>query len=126
MCGNLEIIKTEFENLKGQMVISGTSVYRLIGILDDGEDYYYSLYNGRDVEYHSCVGRIVPLKGFIEEKHYNEMIRIAKLNHFDQETIYGTKEIEEARKFNESHKQSLIQKLGESDFFIEGPYWELN
>jgi hypothetical protein len=126
MSENLKRIRSVFDKLKGQMVISGTSVYRLIGIMDDGEDYYYSLYNGREIEYHSCVGSIVPLKGFIEEKHYNEMIRIARLNHFDQETLYGSKEIEEARKFNEAHKQSLVQKLGEFDIFLEGPYWELN
>lgn len=116
MSENLKKIGEEFNNLKGQFVISGYSVYRLIGILDDTEDYYYALYDGRKIEYHSCVGRIFPLKGYLRESDYQEMIRIAGLNHYDQIDLPA----------NQNHKDSLIKQLSEKDVFIEGPYWDLN
>lgn len=122
----MERIRRIFNSLKGQMVISGTVVYRLIGIMDDGEDYYYALYNGREIEYHSCVMSVVPLKGFIREKDYQEMVRIAKLNHFDQPDLYLNDDPEGIKVFNEKHKQSLLSKLGENSFLIEGPCWDLN
>lgn len=122
----MERIRGIFNSLKGQMVISGTVVYRLIGIMDDGEDYYYALYNGREIEYHSCVMSVVPLKGFIREKDYQEMVRIAKLNHFDQPDLYLNDDPEGIKVFNEKHKQSLLSKLGENSFLIEGPCWDLN
>ncbi len=114
---NLEIITNEFNQLKGQFVICSDQVYRLIGIADDDEDWYYALYDGRRITLHSCVGRITPLKGYILEDHYKEMIRIAKLNHYDllDDTFAH---------FIEQHKKEVTNWQG--TWFILGPHWELN
>jgi hypothetical protein len=89
MDDNLKIILAEFEKLKGQFVITQSHVVeRLIAIGSDDMDYYYVTYNGRKTIWNTCVGAIIPLKGKIDEKHYNEFIRLAKLNHFDQTTIW--------------------------------------
>jgi hypothetical protein len=84
---NLLQILEEFEQYKGQLVlISYNKIERLIAIGDDTEDYYYVTWNGKRMEttWNSCVGPIMPLKGYLRDKDYNELIRIAKLNHFDQ------------------------------------------
>ena len=46
---NLTIITKEFNELKGQFVICSDQVYRLLGIADDDEDWYYALYDGRRI-----------------------------------------------------------------------------
>jgi hypothetical protein len=119
---NLTIITNEFNELKGQFVICSDRVYRFIGIADDEEDWYYSLYDGRKITLHSCVGSITPLKGYILDNHYKELIRIAKINHYDQPEIYGYKK--EAEEFNEQHKKEIT--TWEDTRFILGPHWELN
>lgn len=88
---NLKKILSEFDKLKGQFVITdfGNVVHRLIAIGADETDYYYVTYDGRKKHWNTCVGRIIPLKGKIDDEHYNEFIRLAKLNHNDQETILG-------------------------------------
>ncbi len=121
---NLTIFTNEFNELKGQFVICGDQIYRFIGLADDDEDYYYALYNGRVITLHSCVGRITPLKGYILEDHYKEMIRLAKLNHFDQPDLWGNKTPEEMTEFNEKHKTEITNWEGTR--FIAGPYWDLN
>lgn len=126
MADNLTLIKKEYEELKGQYVLSHDKAFRLVGIVDDEEDYYYCLYNGREFELHSCVGRITPLKGWIREEDYNEMIRIAKLNHFDQPEIWGNKTPEEIKEFNHRHKAELLEEMGPKDVFIFGPCFDLN
>jgi hypothetical protein len=119
---NLEIFTNEFNNLKGQFVICSDRVYRFIGIADDDDDYYYALYDGREFTLHSCVGRITPLKGYILQRDYDEMIRLAKLNHYDQPEIYGYEK--EAEAFNEQHKKEITD--WKDTRFILGPYWDLN
>jgi len=90
MDSNLKIILGEFEKLKGQFVITQSNVVeRLIAIGSDDMDYYYVTYNGRKTIWNTCVGAIITLKGKIDEQHYNEFIRLAKLNHFDQTSIWG-------------------------------------
>jgi len=82
---NRELILNKFEQLKGQFVITEMwKVERLVGIGEDEHDYYYITYDGRELKFHTCVGRIIPLKGKIDAKHYNEFERLADLNHFDR------------------------------------------
>jgi len=127
MADNLTIFKGEYEKYKGQHVISNDTVYRFIGIVDDREDYYYCLYDGRKFRLHSCVGVIVPLKGFIQDKHYNEFVRMAKLNHYDQSTLYGIDDTEKLKEINDHHKKELVESIeNNNDKFIVGPCWELN
>lgn len=122
---NLTIITNQFNELKGQMVICSDRVLRFIGIADDDEDYYYVLYDGRKITLHSCVGRITMLKGYILDKDYNEMVRLAKINHFDQPTLWGNKVSEDAIEFNEKHK-SEITTWDKKTRIILGPCWDLN
>ena len=42
---NLTIFTNEYNDLKGQMVISSDKVYRFIGLAEDEHDYYYVLYD---------------------------------------------------------------------------------
>jgi len=124
MTDNLTLITNEFENLKGQYVLVDCESFRLIGIVEDEHDYYYCLYDGRKLKLTTCLMRITPLKSYIIEDHYNEMIRIAKLNHYDQPSLWGTnKNIAE---FNEKHKEELTSDWDKNTKFILGPYWELN
>jgi hypothetical protein len=122
---NLTIFTNEYNDLKGQMVISSDKVYRFIGLAEDEHDYYYVLYDGRKISLHTCVGSIVPLKGYIREKDYLEMIRIAKLNHYDQATLWANREPEKARDFSEQHKKE-VTAWEEGTQFIQGPCWDLN
>ena len=114
---NLTIITKEFNELKGQFVICSDRVYRLIGIADDDEDWYYALYDGRRITLHSCVGSVTPLKSYILEAHYKELIRLAKLNHYDQLS-------NEFLTMVEQHKKEVTD--WEDTRFILGPHWELN
>jgi hypothetical protein len=85
MDSNLEKILKEFELLKGQFVIiSDSKIERLVAIGDDGNDYYYITFNGRDFRWSTCVGRVMPLKGYLRNTDYNELVRLANLNHYDK------------------------------------------
>jgi hypothetical protein len=82
---NLEIIMNEFNQMKGEFVITEFDrIERLIAIGEDDFDYYYVTYNGRKVTWHSCVGSIIKLKDRILDNDYARLVRSAKLNHFDQ------------------------------------------
>lgn len=121
---NLEIIKKEFDELKGQLVLVDFEVKRFIGIVEDEWDYYYCLYDGRKLVLHSILIRMTPLKGVIPQADYEEMVRICKLNHYDQPTIYNVRE--DMTNFNQEHKDSLLSNWDESTKFICDPEWELN
>ena len=123
---NKTLILREFENLKGQFVItSGWDIERLIAVGEDDMDYYWITYNGRKLHWNTCVGRVMPLKGYLREEDYNELVRIAQLNHFDQSTIWSNKNPEEAEQFNRQHKHELMQ-LPESEKFLTDLCWDLN
>ena len=80
MDSNLKRILDEFEELKGQFVITESwEIERLIAIGDDEQDYYYVTYDGRKTKWNTCVGSVIPLKGRLTESEYNKFIRIAKL-----------------------------------------------
>lgn len=120
---NLKTILEEFERLKGQFVITEMNkVERLVAIGDDQEDWYYITYNGRDLIWHSCVGRIMPLKGYIREQDYNYLVHIAKLNHYDQLdlSVNGNKD-----RFLKD-LETYISKYSEKEKFITEICWDLN
>jgi hypothetical protein len=113
-CKNLKLILEEYEKLKGQFVITSSwEIERLVGIGDDKEDWYYLTYDGRKLKWNSCVGRLMPLKGKLDDKDYNELIRIAKLNHYDQYDKIREQTIEE------------LHKVNEKDEIVVGLYMEL-
>lgn len=72
----------DFAKLKGQFVIIDKKVLRLIAVAEDGEDYLYVMWNGKTVSCFTILDRITQLKGCIEEEHYNEWVRTAKLNDY--------------------------------------------
>jgi|688.fasta_scaffold01065_60 hypothetical protein len=128
MDSNLKLILQEFEELKGQFVINHNVVERFIGIGSDDDDYYYITYNGRETKWNTCVGGIVPLKGKIDDKHYNEFIRLAKINHFDQPNLWIPRTDEDKQKMLESsilHKNE-ISKVNGTDKYLTDIYWDLN
>jgi hypothetical protein len=126
MTDNLTIFKEQYETLKGQFILVDNVALRFIGLVEDEEDYYYCLYDGRKLKLTTCVQMITPLKGFIYDNHYLEMVRMAKLNHYDQPTLYGIKDTEELEKINRLHKEELLENWDKGTQFIVGPYWEIN
>lgn len=68
---------------KNELVLEGWSVCILLeGIVDDGEDYYWRLIKPHEgVGLHSCVGRVDPLKGKIDDEVYNHIFNLFKLNY---------------------------------------------
>ncbi len=85
MDSHIKPILRKFKQLKGQFVITEShEVERLIAIGDDGDDYYWITFNGRILTWNTCVGGLVPLKGYLRKKDYNKFVSSAKLNHWDQ------------------------------------------
>lgn len=121
---NLEIFQEIFDNLKGELVICDFSVYRLIAIVEDEYDYYYLLFDGKELYLFSCLINLVRLKNQIDDDDYSEMIRIVKLNHPDQPGLYEI--TEEITTLNEEFKKEIISSLRNDVKFIVGPYWDLN
>jgi hypothetical protein len=115
MENNLDKITREFQERKGELVIDGDSVTRLIGIADDGEDYYYVYFNGKRVRLVSCLIKYIPLKGKIDAEDYEGMVRIVHLNHPDFSEDHSEVSVSE-------YRNSLIEGVP----FISGPYWEIN
>jgi hypothetical protein len=88
-------------------------------------DYYWITYDGRKLKWNTCVGRVMPLKGHLRDKDYAELVRLAKLNHYDQVSNWG-KENSDADKFSKQHKQESEQLLGENDKYLTEICWDLN
>lgn len=122
---NLKKILDEFEKLKGQFVITCSwEIERLVAVGQDDMDYYYITYDGRKLKWNTCVGRLIPLKGFLRDEDYKELVRLAKLNHFDQIGLWGNDKPEETSQFNEVHKKE-ITKIKEPDEFLTEIFWKL-
>ena len=123
---NKDKITETYNQLKGQLIISDFQVSRLIGIVEDKDDYYWCLYDGRIITLSSCLTRVTPLRGCILNDDYNEMVRICKLNHYDQ-PIYSSWTKENMEEFIiEMHKQTLLVGWDKDTHFISGPDWNLN
>lgn len=115
----LKQILPEFEELKGQHIITQShTIERLLAVGTDDDDYYWVTYDGRKVTWHSCVGRIIPLKGYLKDKDYVEFIRLAKLNHFDQIEVIS----EEASRA----EKARIKNIKLPDKFLTEICWDLN
>lgn len=128
MTDNKTLILNQFEENKGQFVIMHDKVVRLVAIAEDDMDYYYVCYDGRKVIWHSCVGSYTVLKNKIDEKHYNELIRLAKINHFDQDDFLMPSSEDDKvqqKKFAECHKQEM-EKVEGQDKYLTPFCWDLN
>lgn len=116
---NLKIILEEFEKYKGQLVIIGYKhIVRLISIGDDGDDYYYATYDGKSefLKWSTCVGPLIPLKGYLRDDDYQTLLGIAQGNHWD---LFDSSQTEKIREHILNHS-SIRHKL------ITEPYWKLN
>ena len=127
MTDNLKQIIEEFEQLKGQFVITGSwTIERLVAIGDDETDYYWITYNGRKLSWHTCVGGVMKLKDQLKTKDYNELVRLARLNHFDQVTLWGnSKDDPKYIEATEAHKREM-ETLPENHVFLTQICWDLN
>lgn len=115
---NLKIFLSEFEKLKGQFVITDMwQVERFVALAEDQWDYYYVTFDGRKLRWNTCVGKLVPLKGYIEDKDYENFIRIAKLNHLDQL---------DKTEFLKYLEEYLKENTREDDRFLTELCWDLN
>lgn len=132
---NLISILKQFEELKGQHIIINSSVQRLISIGTDQEDYYWVTYNGKETTWSSCIIEIVPLKEKIDNKHYNEFVRLAKINDYDQSTLWGNNPVDIVKNSLEEqltcsqqsiqHKEKM-EALKLPDRFLSTVCWDLN
>ena len=116
----------EFETLKGQFVITDSqSIERLLAIAEDDMDYYYVTFDGRKITFNTCVGSLIPLKGYIREKDYEKLIRSAKLNHYDQPTLFNIKNNEELNLFCENFKIDIQQNINLPNKLLTEICWDL-
>jgi hypothetical protein len=126
MTDNKTLILAEFEKLKGQFVINASwEIERLVAVGEDEWDYYWITYDGRKLKWNTCVGGLMPLKGHLRDQDYLELVRLAKLNHFDQATILGNTNPQEAHAFNQNHIAELLQ-LPPDHMFLTQVCLELN
>lgn len=124
----LERIKQEFETLKGQFVITQShKIERLVAVGEDQQDYYWVTYDGRKFTWNTCVGGLIPLKGYLQDKDYNSFVQSAKLNHLDQETCW-TNGIDMSKKekindylikSSQLHKNELMKVKGDDTLLTE-------
>jgi len=120
----------EFEKYKGQFVIAscGYKVYRLIAVGADEMDNYWVFWDGRKTMWQSCCGGFIPLKGKIDDKHYNEITRIAKINHHDSPELWSIKNEKEKKelfKLNKATKKE-VEELKGKDKYLTKVCWDMN
>lgn len=81
---NVATLKQLHEKLdpyKNTLVIDGASnVVKLVGVREEEDDYYW-VFESLHIFLFSCVGRWIPLKGFIDQEKYEELVRVWNLNH---------------------------------------------
>lgn len=130
MYGNLDLILKEFEELKGQFILNNVWVVeRLIAIGADDYDYYYVTYDGRKLTWYNSNSRITQLKNKIDDNSYNELVKIGKLNHYDQPTLHNTTNIErqkEVIEFNKKHIEEITKCYKSDNRYITDLCWNIN
>jgi len=123
---NKTTILKEFEEHKGELVItSRNTVERFIGIIEDKYDYCYVFFNGREIHFSSCLFILIPLKNKIDDKYYNELVRLDKLNHYDQIGYHNQdgNRLEQIAQF----KMKLMQDcFGKNDKLLAELCWDIN
>lgn len=123
----LNKILAEFEKLKGQQVITGwDKVERLIAIGDDGEDWYYVCWDGKQTTWHSCLLHLIPLKGYIKKSDYDMLVRMAKINHYDSPELFGAKETRfDIAQLNKQAKEEA-ETLSKNCKYLTPVCWDIN
>ena len=120
----IDRLKQEWEEHKGEFVLTQShTLERFIAIGDDGDDYYYATYNGREITWNSAVGKLIYLKGKIDDYDYNNFIRLAKLNHWDQINVW--KGFDSPNEQVDEHIKTLTTNTG-NDVYLTDICWDLN
>ena len=119
-----------FSKHKGEMVISNKRVYQFIGIAHDPDDFLYILYDGRKIHYSTILCRITILKGKIDDDDYNEMIRIAKLNWYSSNELWGNKpdneHYEAIVEGCKNHKEAIEHSIKKNTTLLSDIVWDFN
>lgn len=69
------------EEHKGELLIDGMTVVRLIDFKTDEDDHYYDVQSLKQGRYWtSCVGRLIPLKGRISDEDYQSLEHLFNIN----------------------------------------------
>lgn len=80
----LKILQDILEPYKNTLVLDYFNVVRLVDVID-GEDDYYWVYDTKNGIVHStCVGSWIPLKGFLPDNEYIELVRVWNLNNIEK------------------------------------------
>ena len=66
----------------------------------------------------------MPLKGHLRDKDYNELVRLADLNHFDRATRWDHSNSGESESATRGHKNGLM-KILDNERFLTDLCWEL-
>lgn len=106
-----------YNQLKGTFILCDCDVRRLIGLAEDHQDCYYVLWDGRKFTFITCVMGLAQLKGKISDRDYQRLVRVAKLNHWDQLSRSGLMAVRDELKF-------LLQNNNMK--LIKGPVLELD
>ena len=121
----IDKLKEEWEEHKGEFVLTQShTLERFISIGEDGDDYYYVTYNGREIIWNTAVGKLIYLKGKIDDYDYNNFIRLAKLNHWDQLDVW----IKDCKNTKESIKEYKNELTSHDDGnkYLTDICWDLN
>jgi hypothetical protein len=124
-------ILSEFEEHKGQFVITDDHVVkRLVAVASDNFDYYWVYWDGRNIQWYSCCGGFIPLKGKIDDKHYDRLIYNAELNHYDR--LYLKKETKNETQeklykiMTERIKQENERLKRKNEYYLTDFCWDIN
>ena len=91
ICRNEQSTIDIFEKHKGEFVIINNKVMQFVAIALDYSGYLYIMYDGRKIYYHTILEPLVILKGKIDDKDYNEIVRIARLNFYSSYSVCNDK-----------------------------------
>lgn len=81
MSTTLGSLRKEMEPYQGTLVLDLFDVVRLVDVIDDEDDFYWVYDTKKGIVHSSCVGGWIPLKGHIQDKSYENLVRIWNLNH---------------------------------------------
>jgi hypothetical protein len=78
---NLKILTKFVNQHKGELCLDLDRVVRLIGFIDDPEDYFFDTIDlhGKKT-WISCVGTLIPLKGILPDRTYRRLNKVFKMN----------------------------------------------
>jgi hypothetical protein len=80
----LEDLKKELEPYRNTLVLDYFDVVRLVDVINGEDDYYWVYDTKQGIVHSSCVGGWTPLKGKIDDKNYNQLVRVWNLNHIEK------------------------------------------